>query len=393
MSGGCGFASEVHISSGPGKMELRTEVKRWLARIQAPWVAGPGRSADQTQYPRALKFEASPKILVLVYPPGLGDTLMVTPFLGSLAANFDRPKIWVLAGGEASDLLARHPAVEGVIRYEDDWISKDDKRGPKRTSAERRALRDRLRGEAFDAVFDLLGNFPSARLAASLRSPIRVGYSSGFEAFLTHPVPDRRFREASLSMAEYHLDLLRRVGLEAGHPRPYVAIGEEGHFADRCVREFGAEGVWIGLIPASADPRKSWDPELFARAADGIVQLADGRGVLLGAETERETLEAVEGSMRTAPVNLCGRATIFEAAALLRRCRLMLSVDTGLMHLGASVGVKIVALMLKESPLWRPCGEGHRILTGLAGPASPGALRVEDVIRAAEGILSDERGT
>lgn len=374
------------------KMEWREKTKRCLARVQALWLVGPRHRAVLPEGFGQRTSLLGPKILVIAYPPGLGDTLVVTPFLSALAANFNQPELWVLAGGPTSEVLARHPAVQGVIRYEDGWISKDDKRGPKKSSAERRALRNRLRKERFDAVFDLLGNFKSARLAASIRSPIRVGYSSGFEAFLTHPIPDYRFKEASRSMAEYHLELLREVELVAGYPEPSVTIGEEEEFADRCFRDFEFEGAWVGLVPVAADPRRTWDLKQFAKAADEIVQLVEGRGILLGTETERDVLDEVEGLMRTNPVNFCGQANIFQAAALLRRCRLMVSVNTGLMHLGASVGVKIVALMFEDSPLWRPWGEGHQVLTGLAGSGSPEALKVEEVVRAAKKILSDVRG-
>jgi heptosyltransferase-2 len=374
------------------KMGWRKTAKRWLARVQALWIVGLNRRAVLPEDISRLASLVGPKILVIAYPPGLGDTLMVTPFLSALTANFNQPELWVLAGGPTSEVLARHPAVQGVIRYEDDWISKDNKRGPKKSSAERRALRNRLRRERFDAVFDLLGNFKSARLAASIRSPIRVGYSSGFEAFLTHPIPDHRFKEASRSMAEYHLELLREAELVAGHPEPFVSIGEEDDFADRCFCDFEFKGVWVGLVPAAADPRRTWDLKQFAKAADEIVQLVEGRGILLGAETERGVLDKVEGLMCTNPVNFCGQANIFQTAALLRRCHLMVSVNTGLMHLGASVGVKIVALMFEGSPLWRPWGEGHQVLTGLADSSSPEALKVEEVVRAAKKILSDVRG-
>ncbi|MDP6618761.1 MAG: glycosyltransferase family 9 protein [Nitrospinota bacterium] len=378
-----------------GKMDLRMKAKRWLARFQAPWVTGTSpRSRDRATDPRTLKAEKSPRILVIAYPPGLGDTVTVTPFLSALEGLYQGPSISVLAGGETSCVLGRHPAVARVIRYEDDWISKDDKRGPKKGPDERRALRDRLRRENFHAVFDLLGNYASARLAASVGSALRIGYSSGFDAFLTHPVADRRFAESAMPMADYHLDLLRRVGLEPGHPPPAIATDpEEETFAEERAKESGSSGNIVGLAPASANSEDEWPARKFAEAADAIIEAAGGRGLLLGAESDRPMLEAVAGRMRTNPLDLCGRTTVLQAASLMRRCRLLLTVDTGLMHLGGAVGVKLVALLRNDNPLWRPWGKGHRILTGLGKDPSPGALRVEDVVRAGRDLLESGTGT
>ena len=363
-------------------MDLRTEAKRWLARVQAPWVSGTSpRSRDRALSPRTLKAEKSPRILVIAYPPGLGDTVTVTPFLSALGRLYPGSSISVLAGGETSCVLARHPAVSRVIRYEDDWISKDDKRGAKKGPDERRALRDRLRRENFHVVFDLLGNYASARLAASVGSALRIGYSSGFDAFLAHPVADRRFAEAAMPMADYHLD------------PAITADPEEETFAEERAGESGSSGRLVGLAPASANPEGEWPARKFAEAADAIIESAGGRGLLLGAESDRPMLEAVAGRMRTSPLNLCGCTTVLQAASLMRRCRLLLSVDTGLMHLGGAVGVKLVALLRNDSPLWRPWGKGHRILTGLGKDPSPGALRVEDVVRAGRDLLKSGTGT
>ncbi len=75
--------------------------------------------------------------------------------------------------------------------------------------------------------------------------------------------------------------------------------------------------------------------------------------------------------METSPIDLSDETSGFEAAALLKRCRLLLTVDTGIMHLGAAAGVRLVALYggaqtssERIRPLWRPWGEGHRVLSG-----------------------------
>jgi ADP-heptose:LPS heptosyltransferase len=219
-----------------------------------------------------------------------------------------------------------------------------------------------------------------------------VGYCSGFDAFLTHPVPDRRFSEAAMPMSAYHLDLLRRAGWGPGEHGPFVVTEEEEEsFAAEIAPDAGTDTPLIGLAPCSDTPGNEWPPEMFAAAADEIVRDAGGKGILLGTnkEKDRRVVEAVAGRMETGPVNLSGKTTVFQAAALLRRCRCLLTVDTGLMHLGAAAGVGLVALIARGSPLWRPWGEGHRILTGSLKAGVPGALQVEDAVRAGREILQE----
>jgi ADP-heptose:LPS heptosyltransferase len=108
------------------------------------------------------------------------------------------------------------------------------------------------------------------------------------------------------------------------------------------------------------------------------------------AQKDRAYLGAVSRQMTSRPIDLAGRANALQTASLLRRCRLLVSVDTGLMHLGAAVGLPVVALYGDGPPLWHPWGEGHQVLTRPlrrreGGDEEP--LSVEGVVEAARLIL------
>ena len=139
-----------------------------------------------------------------------------------------------------------------------------------------------------------------------------------------------------------------------------------------------------------------WIIDKFARAADELIRLSGGRGLILGARPEDGFTGAVRSRMETSPADLSGETTVFEAAALLKRCRLLLTVDTGIMHLGAAAGVRLVALYGGAHsnsehlrPLWRPWGEGHEVLTG---SLREGGLEAEEVVRTGKKILTKPGG-
>ena len=142
MCGGCGSTYKRTDLSTRKRWEIGATAKRYLARFLAPWVAGSvSRSHAQRPDLGPLKGEKAARVLVIAYPPGLGDTLAVTPFLSALGAGLPGAEIRVLAAGGASAILGRHPAVSELIRYEDNWISKDEKYGPRRSRAERRGAK------------------------------------------------------------------------------------------------------------------------------------------------------------------------------------------------------------------------------------------------------------
>ncbi len=333
------------------------------------------------------------RILIIVYPPGLGDYVVATSFLTAVGAAFDGASLEVLAGGPHAEVLGSHPSISDAILYEDSWISKDDKGASPRPWWERKILWDHLREKRYDLVFDLLGNFASAQLTYQTGAPLRVGFSSGVDAFLTHPVPDLRFTSPSKPMTEHQGDLLRRLGIEpipsgpSVHPSP-----KDEAFAESLISEtgLGGDSVLLGLAPAADHPSRRWEEEAFAALGDRLAQGWGGRCLLFGGEKDRDYLGSISRRMASRPANFTGRANALQTASLLRRCRMLVSVNTGLMHLGAAVGLPVVALYGDGPPLWHPWGEGHQILTRPlrrrgAGEGEP--LSVEEVLQAARRIL------
>ena len=232
-------STEPIQTRGVGKTGNHGGALRWgfkwaASKLQAPLILGRAFLRPAPRAPLSPRALLSPearadigRILVIAYPPGLGDTLTATPFLSALKEALPAAETTALAAGPVAEILRRHPGVSGVIDYEDNWVLRDEvkKAYPGKSAGERRALWDQLREKNFDLVFDLLGNFYSARIAAQTRAPLRAGHSSGTGAFLTHPARDMRFTEAAKPMADYHLDLLRVLGAEPGAHPPSVGIG------------------------------------------------------------------------------------------------------------------------------------------------------------------------
>ena len=163
----------------------------------------------------------------------------------------------------------------------------------------------------------------------------------------------------------------------------------------------------MAIHPSASCISKRWMPDRFAQVADRLAAERLVRICLVSGEPDAVYAEAVVRRMSYPAVNFAGALAVGELAALLRRCRLLISNDSGPVHVAAAVGTPVVDIFGRNqrglSPQrWGPLGAGHVILhkevgcvTCLAHNCDIGflcltSLSVEEVYRAAVSVL--ERG-
>ncbi len=201
------------------------------------------------------------------------------------------------------------------------------------------ALRRRLRGGGFDRVYDLQTSDRSSFYFRLFR-PGPVPEWSGIARGCSHPHanPRRDFMHTLERQAEQ----LAMAGI-ADVPPPDLT------WADGKGGDFGIEGPFALLVTGGAPhrPAKRWAADRYAELARG---LAEGglKPVLLGAEAEAGTLRAVREACPRA-LNLAGRTSFLDIAALARRAELAVGNDTGPMHLVAVAGCPSVVLYSHDS--------------------------------------------
>jgi heptosyltransferase-2 len=132
--------------------------------------------------------------------------------------------------------------------------------------------------------------------------------------------------------------------------------------ADRLLGKDGG-GDWVGVNPgAFYGTAKRWLPERFAAVADTLAARG-ARIALVGGAAERPIAEAIAAQMRAPARVLCGETTVPELVGVLARLRLLVTNDSGPMHVAAALGVPVVAVFGPTD--WRethPVGEAHRVV-------------------------------
>jgi heptosyltransferase-2 len=286
------------------------------------------------------------KILV-VGPSWIGDTILAQPLFRLLHARYGDPVLDVFAPSWTRPLLERMPEVRRTLLN-------PFAHGALELGARRR-LGLSLRGEAYDQAFVLPNTFKSALVPFFAGIPRRTGYRGELRWGLLNDI--RALDERKLpQMVQRYAALASDDGTlpAGGLPAPRLKVDEGRRAAT--LRKLGCSVLKpaAALCPgAEYGPAKRWPPQHFAALARG---LAD-RGFavwLVGSARDAPAGEEIARLARGAADNLCGRTTLDEAVDLLASARLVVSNDSGLMHVAAALGQPLVALYGSSSPDFTP---------------------------------------
>jgi heptosyltransferase-2 len=206
-----------------------------------------------------------------------------------------------------------------------------------------------------EPAFDVGIVFPnSLRVALELwlaGVPRRVGYAGHRRRWLLNQIvrPVER-KGPPPHQAEHYLDLARSLGVDA----------EVGEIALASPASATSPAQKIGLCPgAEYGPAKRWLAERFA----GVAAAVGGEWVLFGTAKDEEVGAQIVAALGNGCLNLIGKTTLEQLIEELRKCRLLLTNDTGTMHLATLLGVSVVAVFGSTEPsLTGPLGRGNRIV-------------------------------
>lgn len=301
-------------------------------------------------------------------PNWVGDAVMCEPALTALRSLFPAAEMALLVKPAIGELLKGHPAVNRIVTYED--------RGKHGGLAGKWELALELRRQRFDLAILFQNAFEAALLTFLAGIPQRYGYATdGRSMLLSHPVAVPP-RSQIGHQVQYYFDMLRPLGLSGSPLTPRLFLSEQEERA--CESKLGQTGVspadlMIGLNPGSTyGGAKRWLPERFAETADQLMREVDAgaagggspaRVVIVGARGEEALGRTIAGRMKAKPIVLSGQTSIRELMAVIKRCGLFITNDTGPMHIAGAFGVPVVAVFgPTDSRTTSPFGQAHTIV-------------------------------
>jgi lipopolysaccharide heptosyltransferase I len=282
--------------------------------------------------------DLDPRRIGLIKPSALGDIVHSLPVLTALRRRFPSAHITWVVNRSYEPLLQGHPHLDATLAF-DRGAGRRGFWGGLRTFT--RFLGE-LRRRRFDLVLDLQGLLRTGLMTRLSGAARRVGLATAREGatwFYTDAVPVPDFHQTH-AVDRYWLVA---EALGAGGPREFHVplLDDARRWADEVLRPLPRP--WIAVGPGSRWLTKRWPPEHFAALARRAQARFGGAVVFVGTPDEVPLSAAVRQQVAGPALDLTGKTTLPQLAAVLARVDVMVANDTGPLHLAAALGRPVVA--------------------------------------------------
>lgn len=268
------------------------------------------------------------KVLVIRFS-SLGDAVLTTAIFPNLRARWPDADITVLTKPPYIPVFDRNPSIDHIRIFD-----------PKRQTFSQ--LANEIRAEKYDVLVDLHGNPRSWMIRLYARAPLTVVVDKATIARYIMVYLKRTLPSLRKSVRERILDCLK--------PLNAPVVSQETQLFPRSMSElFAAHGVdtskhLIGIAPGAKHDTKRWSPRRFAESANRLGAFPNSQVVILGDKSDRTVSEEVSKLVKTPCVNLTGWTSLEETIAIVSKLTLLLTNDSGLMHVAEAMKVPVVAI-------------------------------------------------
>lgn len=287
------------------------------------------------------------KNILVVRNDRFGEFLLIVPALRALKERFPQSRITIVVNPKVVELA-------DAIEYVDDTIIWEEKKHPFKEVVEFSGL---IRGREFDLVVIFNPSKEFNLISFLARIPVRVGYSRKWGFLLTHKMKDEKDK-ARAHEVYYNLELVALIGATTKDRSLALKVADTDLLG-------GVKGSNIVVIhPWTSDPVKQWPLSRFEELIRKLVGLDI---VVIGGKEELLKNRDFFSRLQEVCINLTGKTNLIELAEVLKKAKLLVSGDSGPVHLAAAVGTPVIALFRNDLPgktakRWGPWGEGHVVI-------------------------------
>lgn len=311
--------------------------------------------------------------ILIVRTDRIGDVVLTTPSIRVLRQTYPAAKISILVAPLAKELVAGNPDLDEIIV--------DDRRGVHRGVIGFWRLVWSLRRKKYDLAILYHTKKRTNCLCWAAGIPRRVGYKNEkFGFLLTEQILDERHLGRQHE-AQYCLDVLRHLGISGNHildksPRDlaedvYVPVSADAwRWLEEFFREQHISGRdrLIAIHPGASDPAKRWPERQFAELIEQLAGRHPARILLIGAKEITGIARRIISLTQVPVLDLTGKTTVGQLAGLLKRCNLLISNDSGPVHIAAGAGTPCVSIFTRNQPginpqRWQPLGRKIRVVS------------------------------
>ena len=293
------------------------------------------------------------KRILIINVNWLGDVLFSTPFIRAIRKRFPQSYIACMVVPRCRSMLELNPNLNEIIIY--------DEEGRHKGILGKTKLIMFLRSKRFDAAFILHRSFTRALIVFLSGIKKRIGYRTKRRTLLlTDPVELPRI---GTHKVDYFLNIAGRFGADTDTKdyEFFVSDLDRKYTENLLSKEgIGKKDKLVVINPGGNWDLKRWPKENFAKLSDSLIKKLEVKVAISGAEKDRGLGKEIASIMKEKAAVLCGRTSLKELGALLERADLVISNDSGPMHIAVSMKTPVVSLFgPTSSEFTGPYGRGN----------------------------------
>lgn len=296
----------------------------------------------------------------------IGDLVLSTPVFSAIKEKYPASFLCVLTFIENQEIIKGHGCVDEVILY--------DKKGGQKNFLGNLKLSKSIAKKKFDIVIHLHATNRMHLLTWMARVPIRLGWDRRMPWALTHVLSYEK-KNGQKHEAFYNFVPLELLGIPTPKKlKTFFSVTKRNQssveelLANRRLGE--KKKPWVVINPWASGPEKMWSKENFAEVINQIKKKYDAEVFLIGTLADRIRLEEMKEFIVVDFEDLTGQLSLGMLGAFLAKCDLLISNDSGPVHVAQAVGLYVISIFVREDPglssrRWGPVGENSITLDNL----------------------------
>jgi len=294
------------------------------------------------------------KNILIVRLSSIGDVLMTNPVIKILRKRYPDAYLAYLVEDKSKDMVTGNSYLDETILF-DKGKFKNLRKDTGIISALKSLspLVNKLRERNFDLVIDLHGVFRSGLLSYLTGAKKRIGIDKQLISLL---YTDKMKENLEIHAVDEYLNLLKLIEVAPDQYEKEFMIAsskKDEDYIKQLIQKHGIKNdeLLIAFNPATSREDKEWSEDKFAQVGDWINDNLQARVLVLGGPADENKVKRIINKMETKAINLAGKTTLKELSCLLKKIDLLITGDTGPMHMGMAVGTPLIALFGPTRPV------------------------------------------
>ncbi len=309
---------------------------------------------------KRLKLPENVRKILVIRLDGIGDVLLSTPVYEALKKKYPSAKISVLVGAHTKGVIQMNPYIDNVLVLGNTWFTTTNKI----KFSEIVSMLREIRNEGFDIGIDLRGDIRNILLMFSGKVGFRIGYGITGGGFLLNRMPHY---EKEMHEIDKNLKLIEGLDCKVTNKKMQIyssQVDEENILNLLEVGHVRNDEILLAVHMETGYPSKSWRKEKFVQLLQEMSNRDYSKIVLIGKGSDDVDFRYIHDRLKFDYINTIGKLSIGELAVLLERCAVLISCDSGPVHIATAVGTPSIILFSGTNDLtqWGHLNNLNRVI-------------------------------